>query len=187
MQSTRNLLPATQARRETRRAAFPVPYLILLQAGFTMQPALRPSPVVSYTTFSPLPFFAKATEGKPSFTRPQKGGIFSVALSVPRASTRSLPALRRDALPCGVRTFLPPSPRLKRASPRKPVEKRRPITSASQPHTSLKQWETRSRNQQVRQNRGSRRGPSRFLPGESGPLHHFRATGVRQNGAFHYS
>jgi len=55
MQSTRNKIPSTQAARKTRRAAPTVPYLILLQAGFTMQHALRQSPVVSYTTFSPLP------------------------------------------------------------------------------------------------------------------------------------
>jgi len=47
------LADASVAR--TRRAASRAPYLILLQAGFTMQPASRLSPVVSYTTFSPLP------------------------------------------------------------------------------------------------------------------------------------
>jgi len=30
-----------------------------------MQPASRPSPVVSYTTFSPLLSFAKTTEASP--------------------------------------------------------------------------------------------------------------------------
>ncbi len=49
-------------------------------------------PVVSYTTFSPLP-------GCP-------GGIFSVALSIPLAHARGFPVVKRDILPYGVRTFL---------------------------------------------------------------------------------
>ena len=45
-----------------------LPYLVLLQAGFTVPRAVTSRAVRSYRTFSPLP-------GKP-------GGIFSVALSM---------------------------------------------------------------------------------------------------------
>ena len=46
----------------------PLPYLVLLQAGFTVPRAVASRAVRSYRTFSPLPAEA--------------GGLFSVALSV---------------------------------------------------------------------------------------------------------
>ena len=64
-------LPGTlSSKAGATRAAPRVPYLILLRRGFTMQSRSRADPVVSYTTFSPLP------------RAETRGGIFSAALSV---------------------------------------------------------------------------------------------------------
>ena len=51
MRSTRDLSGRSRAARATPS----VPYSILLRAGFAMRRRLRGIPVVSYTTFSPLP------------------------------------------------------------------------------------------------------------------------------------
>jgi hypothetical protein len=47
-----------------------------------MQPTLRLGPVVSYTTFSPLPPAAALDEARPALRPASTGGILSVALSV---------------------------------------------------------------------------------------------------------
>lgn len=51
MRSTRDL----SGRSRSARAAPSAPYSILLRTGFALRRRLRGSPVVSYTTFSPLP------------------------------------------------------------------------------------------------------------------------------------
>jgi hypothetical protein len=69
-----------------------LPYLVLLQVGFT-EPGRSPDLLVSsYLTVSPLP---------PRRKRPG-GGLFSVALSLPEIGRWALPTTS----PCGVRTFL---------------------------------------------------------------------------------
>jgi hypothetical protein len=91
--------PGTQ----TRRAAS-CPCLALLPAGVAWPPALLQTPVVSYTTFSPLP---------PAHPPKGRGRRFvSVALIRQISPSRGFPG----AVPCGVRTFLSPSTTL-RASP----------------------------------------------------------------------
>lgn len=55
-----------------------IPYLVLLQEGFTMRRGSRLRPVGSYSTFSPLPE-AEAP-----------GGILSVALAFPRRIVRGI-------------------------------------------------------------------------------------------------
>ncbi len=67
MRPTRNGPP-----KRAGRAAPAVPYVVLLRMGFAMRPCFRADPVGSYPTFSPLP------PGEP------EGGMFSVALSIPR-------------------------------------------------------------------------------------------------------
>jgi hypothetical protein len=52
-----------KAERETDHLT--VPYLILLRMGFTLRSASRRDPVVSYTTFSPLPFGSGRLNGLP--------------------------------------------------------------------------------------------------------------------------
>ena len=71
-----------------------LPYLVLLQVGFTLPPMLPPATRCALTApFHPYPVHP---EGCP-------GGIFSVALSV-----GSRPPGVTCTLPCGARTFLPP-------------------------------------------------------------------------------
>ena len=68
--------------------------LVLLQAGFTRLPMFPRTPVVSYTTLSPI-------------SHPPNSGLdvyFLLHLPFP-SSDRTL--LFRGALSCGVRTFLP--------------------------------------------------------------------------------
>jgi hypothetical protein len=88
------------AGRETPRGAPQpmLPYLALLQVGFT-EPGRSPDLLVSsYLTVSPLPRGLL-----------RHGGLFSVALSLPGDAGRwVLPT----TLPCGVRTFLRNPPRL---------------------------------------------------------------------------
>ncbi len=70
-----------------------LPYLVLLPVGFT-EPGRSPALLVSsYLTVSPLP--------RPP--RGGRGGLFSVALSLPVPGRWALPT----TAPCGVRTFLP--------------------------------------------------------------------------------
>ena len=83
------------------------PCLALLPAGVTWPPALRQTPVVSYTTFSPSPLTQK--DGKAvCFCGPFPAGSRLSAVSPPRVLS--------DAVLYGVRTFLDPD----NAGPRPP-------------------------------------------------------------------
>ena len=75
------------------------PCLALLPAGVTWPSALRQTPVVSYTTFSPSPFTPK--DGRAvCFCGPCPAGSRLSAVSPPRVLS--------DAVLYGVRTFLGP-------------------------------------------------------------------------------
>ena len=77
-------------------------YLVLLRVGFTKLPRSLGILVSSYLTFSPLPC------EWPNAIR--QGGIFSVALSLPREACIAGftgQSVLRTTLPCGARTFLP--------------------------------------------------------------------------------
>ena len=71
-----------------------VPYLALLRKGLAMRPGSLRSPVVSYTAVSPLPD-ARRRPAVCSLLRFPSRGV------APAASF-----LKKDFLPCGVRTFL---------------------------------------------------------------------------------
>jgi hypothetical protein len=67
---------------------------------------LPPGAVGSYPTFSLLtPVF-------PAVARMDRGGLFSVALSVAACICKTAPSLAQGTLLCGARTFLPPKVRL---------------------------------------------------------------------------
>jgi hypothetical protein len=90
--------PATGGR--TRRAASPSLCGLALRWGLP-GPVLPRERVVSYTAFSPLPF---------SRQRRDRGGLFSVALSVPYGPTSYVapaPAPYGARWPWRARTFLP--------------------------------------------------------------------------------
>ncbi len=72
-----------------------LPYLALLHAGFAMPAALLPPRCALTAPFHP-------------YRALRRGGIFSVALSV-GAGLNLSPRPLAGALPCGDRTFLPPS------------------------------------------------------------------------------
>jgi len=86
------------------RAASRVPYLILLQRGFAVRRRSRASPVVSYTTFSPLP---GANAGRSVFCgtfRRRRSGGASPALTAGPLALRSpdfppLPKQERPVAP----------------------------------------------------------------------------------------
>jgi hypothetical protein len=65
------------------------PYLVLLRTGFTLPPRSPDGAVGSYPTISPLPSFAKASEG----------GILSVALAFPRRMVRGIPLCNGTSCP----------------------------------------------------------------------------------------
>ena len=93
------------------------PLLGLAPGGVCHAGRLTPPAVRSYRTFSPLPSFAKASEGsalslpgKPRETLTKQGGIFSVALSLSRFVPHG-PGRDGGRYPpprfSGARTFLP--------------------------------------------------------------------------------
>jgi hypothetical protein len=85
--------PASLGRNLAASTSTLLPYLVLLPVGFT-EPRRSPAPLVSsYLTVSPLP--RPPCDGR--------GGLFSVALSLPVPGRWALPT----TAPCGVRTFLP--------------------------------------------------------------------------------
>ena len=71
-----------------------VPYLALLRKGLAMRPGSLRSPVVSYTAVSPLPAVRK---------RP---AVCSLLRFPSRGVAPATSFLKKDFLPCGVRTFL---------------------------------------------------------------------------------
>jgi len=71
-----------------------VPYLALLRKGLAMRPGSLRSPVVSYTAVSPLPSVRK---------RP---AVCSLLRFPSRGVAPATSFLKKDFLPCGVRTFL---------------------------------------------------------------------------------
>ena len=71
-----------------------VPYLALLQKGLAMRPGLLRNPVVSYTAVSPLPDI----RGRPA--------VCSLLRFPSRGVAPAASFLKKDFLPCGVRTFL---------------------------------------------------------------------------------
>jgi len=99
-------LPGTLSGYDTgaTRAASRVPYLILLQRGFAMRRRSRVRPVVSYTTFSPLP---GANAGRSVFCgtfRRRRSGSASPALTAGPLALRSpdfppLPKQERPVAP----------------------------------------------------------------------------------------
>ena len=95
-QPTRRLLPRSRLEEDTGRAlALRSPFcLALLLMGVAWPPRLPGTPVVSYTTFSPL---------RPSTSSASGARSVSVALSAGYPA-RELPG----TIPCGVRTFLTP-------------------------------------------------------------------------------
>src|SRR3954468_19055620 len=108
--------PLQQPTRTASAAAGRRPYSVLLPVGFAVPAAVAGAAVRSYRTLSPSRFR-------------RKRDLLSVALSLGQKSD-SWPAGRYPApLLRGARTFLPPSPRLRRASPLKP--QRRPAAARS--------------------------------------------------------
>src|SRR6202046_3856827 len=97
----------------TERAA-PPPLFGLAPHGVCPARRIAPPAVRSYRTFSPLPKTQACTQAP--------GGIFSVALSVKSALSEP-PRPLAGMLPCGDRTFLPPTS--KPASERPPVRQAR--------------------------------------------------------------
>jgi hypothetical protein len=83
----------------TERAA-PPPLFGLAPHGVCPARRIAPPAVRSYRTFSPLPKTQACTQAP--------GGIFSVALSVKSALSEP-PRPLAGMLPCGDRTFLPPT------------------------------------------------------------------------------
>ena len=71
-----------------------VPYLALLQKGLAVRPGLLRSPVVSYTAVSPLP------------TVRRRSAVCSLLRFPSRGVAPAASFLKKDFLPCGVRTFL---------------------------------------------------------------------------------
>jgi hypothetical protein len=82
-----------------------LPYLVLLRAGFCLPPALRPARCALTAPFHPYPS---------RVLRRRFGAVYFLCHCPSSRPDRVLPG----ALPCGVRTFLPPSPT---ASVRKPI------------------------------------------------------------------
>ena len=99
-------LPGTLSGFDTRatRAASRIPYLILLQRGFALRRRSHDRPVVSYTTFSPLP---GANAGRSVFCgtfRRRRSGSTSPALTTGPLALRSpdfppLPKQERPVTP----------------------------------------------------------------------------------------
>ena len=102
------------------------PCLALLLAGVTWPPALRRAPVVSYTTFSPLP-------------TPRRVRVVCFCGPVRQVDPKGVspPRMLSDAMLCGVRTFLDPA----YAEPRSPDQ---PEAFSSYPRRKWKSIEKES-------------------------------------------